>query len=742
MDGKFSPFFYTSAYDHEALEVVFTQLLTTDRDGAPIAGIDWPSVAYSYDINVTGTGASAVSTYSFILKKGLVFSDGTPLTAKDVLFSMYVMSDPLYDGMATFYTMNIQGISEYRTQTTSEINAKYTDYANRIYDAGVNADGSYPSISGVPAEEQAVFWNAFPQIGYDFCQEIVDYVCSVYASYLGSAYFPYAISEDELMASETLQIAYGMVMWGFAGVDASGMFEDLLGNEYDLTTDEFTIELYWENMMDAYGSDFSPDGIPAESAGIIDITSLALISNYIATQGAKEMGGANVPDITGITYGTTICDDGQIRETIEVVLNGIYPTAIFQFLLYVCPWEYYTAGFNGQLNEFGVSLNDNAFMNVLKDKNDKPMGAGPYIFINRDSGVVTYEANDLYLLGSPKIKNFRFQELPLGQELDAATTGTVHFTDPSASNIIINDITAGEGDYAKLSYILVDNDGYGYIGVDAQAIPEFEVRQALAYAMDTTQSLTNYGELASINYRPMTKVLWAYPDNPQPVYPHDPTGQTSKDLFLQAGYIYNEATNVMTYPADHEKAGQQVSFKFTLPVDAVNDHPAGFVVLQVQELLATIGIILEIDLDRELLNKLNTSYESGIQLWAAAWGSGGVDPDMFQIWMSDPAITQNPRQAGLISRFVNGSDEEKQILTRLNTLIEAGRSTLDMEERKTIYAEALELATRIVVEIPTYQRKNMYVYNHDVINDSTLLQGEDVTPFQHPYRWFHLIELN
>ena len=74
--------------------------------------------------------------------------------------------------------------------------------------------------------------------------------------------------------------------------------------------------------------------------------------------------------------------------------------------------------------------------------------------------------------------------------------------------------------------------------------------------------------------------------------------------------------------------------------------------------------------------------------------------------------------------------------------IKAGRTTLDMEERKAIYKDALEYSTGLAVEIPTYQRKNLFVYDKNVIKVDSLLSGEDVTPFQSPIRQIWNIELN
>ena len=46
------------------------------------------------------------------------FSDGTPLTADDVIFSMYVYSDMDYDGYATFSGTPIKGLQNYRLNST------------------------------------------------------------------------------------------------------------------------------------------------------------------------------------------------------------------------------------------------------------------------------------------------------------------------------------------------------------------------------------------------------------------------------------------------------------------------------------------------------------------------------------------------------------------------------------------------------------------------------------------------
>lgn len=736
LDGKFSPFFSTSAPDKEVVDKTQLLLLPTDKSGELVAAIDQPSFAYDYSQVISDD--KSTSTYKIVLKNGVTFSDGTPVTVKDVLFSIYVECDPLYDASGTFYTMKVQGLDEYRAQADASVLKE----ADAIIEAGFSMDENeqiiFPAINDATAEQQNTFWAALPEIGAQFAQEIIDYVIAKY----GNDEYAKSIDEELTWASfdnDSKKAAFAMTMWNLGSLTADMKFIDAIGKEYDLNTEELSAANCFNAMLAAYNYDISGDGVQAEAAGTLVLTS-ALTSAYAKNSGRS----AGIDSIRGITSGKMICEDGIEREYIEVVCDGIDPSNIYKFNMYVAPWHYYTEGFTGQMNEYGVSVNDPEFIRCLKDKNSMPMGAGPYKFIEHKDNIVYFSANDSFILGSPKIQTLRMQELSLGADLDALLTGTVHYAEPNALTATVNDITNGQGDYAKIAYILVDNDGYGYIGINAQAVPEWSVRKALAHAMNIQLTIDDfYGELATVNYRTKTKVSWAYPENPECMYPYDGTGETSKALFLDAGYIYDEASNIMSYPDGHEKAGQQVSFKATLP-GAAASHPAGTVFVDLQAVLAKIGVKLEIEVDESVLDKLNIAYESGIQLWAAAWSKGGVNPDMFQVWYSDPTLNQSssPVGSGLYWLYDNGSEDQKALLKELNELIMAARTTLDPEERKVIYAQALELSTGIATEVPTYQRKNMSAYNKEVINASSLFSGENVTPFQSPIEFIWNVELN
>ncbi len=184
-------------------------------------------------------------------------------------------------------------------------------------------------------------------------------------------------------------------------------------------------------------------------------------------------------------------------------------------------------------------------------------------------------------------------------------SGEVDFTEPSASMKIVNDITSGEGKYAKLAYTLVDTASYGYIGINAQYFPDWDVRKAIASTLNTELCLEYYGGLASTNYRTLTKVSWAYPENADNLFPYDGTGETAKALFLKAGYLYDESANVMYYPEENEKAGEQVAIKATCGM-AIAEHPAGAVLIDAQKVLESIGVKMEIEVDENAMSKLST----------------------------------------------------------------------------------------------------------------------------------------
>lgn len=101
--GKFCPIYSDTTYDQRVCELLFNGLISNDEKGNPI-----PDVAESWEIS------EDEKTYTFKLKKGIKFSNGEELTAKDVAFTYTAICDPKYDGARTDAVEKLLGYEEYR----------------------------------------------------------------------------------------------------------------------------------------------------------------------------------------------------------------------------------------------------------------------------------------------------------------------------------------------------------------------------------------------------------------------------------------------------------------------------------------------------------------------------------------------------------------------------------------------------------------------------------------------------
>ena len=133
---------------------------------------------------------------------------------------------------------------------------------------------------------------------------------------------------------------------------------------------------------------------------------------------------------------------------------------------------------------------------------------------------------------------------------------------------------------------------------------------------------------------------------------------------------------------------------------------------------------------------------TSLQVWAAAWGSG-IDPDMYQIYHIDSTATSvlnwGYRE---IRRNAAKYSYETELIDQLSEKIDLARETLDQNERKAYYADCLDIVMNLAVELPTYQRKNMFVYNTDKIDASTLVPAAECTPYQSPMSFLWKVNYN
>jgi peptide/nickel transport system substrate-binding protein len=226
----------------------------------------------------------------------------------------------------------------------------------------------------------------------------------------------------------------------------------------------------------------------------------------------------------------------------------------------------------------------------------------------------------------------------------------------------------------------------------------------------------------------MSSVSWAYPwenkdDGQSKQNGHDYT-QWSATTDAEA-----EAKVQKYMDAAGVKAGDSaLTITFTIAGSSITEHPTYAVFLNAQRILNNLGWNVEIKADSQALTKLSTG---SLEVWAAAWGST-IDPDMYQVYhkYSQATSVNNWGYSTILSDVTGVYDTEKTLISTLSDLIDEGRSMLDQDLRAYVYSQALDTVMELAVELPTYQRRNLLVYNSSKIDPASLTPTSELTAYR------------
>jgi peptide/nickel transport system substrate-binding protein len=109
--GAFSPIYYQTAYDGWVVNLIYNSLLKYDAEGELQADLATEVPEVDED----------AKTVTFTLKEGILFSDGTELTASDVKQTFTMIADPAYDGRFGTNAQIIEGYDDYHTGDAEEL---------------------------------------------------------------------------------------------------------------------------------------------------------------------------------------------------------------------------------------------------------------------------------------------------------------------------------------------------------------------------------------------------------------------------------------------------------------------------------------------------------------------------------------------------------------------------------------------------------------------------------------------
>ena len=698
-EGKFSPFFAASSADQHVIDLTNIALLGADRKGEMVLkGIEgetreYNGTDYTYygpaDCEIT-ENADGTVTYAINMRDDLVFSDGTPITIDDVIFSLYVYMDPTYDGSTTLYSMPIAGLADYRSSMTT--------LSKLIAEAGEdNTDNSL-----FTADQQKAFWDAVNEGGAAFAQEIVDYCVS--AGY----------------AADSNDVATAASAWGFDGLADDATAKDFflaIGENYDWNFASMEAE--------TAGSALS-DLIPADV--------YAYSTTGVAT-------GADVDTVSGIVK----TGDYSMTITTTELSNSM----IYQLQLPIASLDYYgdRSLYDYDNHSYGFTKGD---LSKVRSVTSSPMGAGAYTFNKYSDGVIYLDANPTYFEGEPAAKHINMKETQEADKITGVQAGTIDISDPSysleAANQIAN-INGGDSslDGPVITTRLIDFRGYGYIALNANNVkvgndPASEESKDLRKAIMTVIAAyrdeginSYYGDTASIINYPISNTSWAAPSvtddgykiaystdvDGNDIYTSDMSGDTKYAAALEAALGYFEAAGytVENGQVTAAPAGAKMEYTVNIGASGNGDHPSFQVLTNAAAALKTIGFTLTVN-DLANASDLYSSYQSGVaEGWVAAWQSTN-DPDMYQLYDS------------------NGSTNYYQINDAdLDELIEAARQTTDQDARKAMYKEAMEIILDWGVELPVYQRSESAIFSSERIDTATI--PNDMTPY-----WTYQSEIN
>ena len=408
LDGVFNPFYSSSGPDNSIIGMTQIGMLSSDKDGKVAYGNDEPCVVLDYqEIPVLNEDGSTKETiYRFVLKNNLKFSNGSPLTMKDVLFNLYVYLDPAYYGSTTIYSTEIKGLEEYRTQTSNKneqdaFEEKFSASADErilrlkdclkvIYDDAegtLSMDAMLAALTAI-ADEMKVDDPAYGTVVDDyklaekyFREELKkDYTYSK-----GTAQdisFTDKSGNKVTLSTDTEAFLYneGFIKWN----DKDKIFEYSFGTQCKDWSEEQAIETifsnffpmqvdqvisYWAtaNELHTYFAFLEKQ---AYFAGVDKDDRVESISGIVFANHTSPV------EVNGVTYGVpTYGAIGEVtsgNEVLEITIDKVDPKAIWNFAFTVAPMYYYSNEAQIEafdyVSNFGVEFGSIEFQNnVIKD---------------------------------------------------------------------------------------------------------------------------------------------------------------------------------------------------------------------------------------------------------------------------------------------------------------------------------------------------------------------------------------
>lgn len=414
LDGNFNPFFYTSLTDGQVISMTQSSLITSDVDEQgnvqPVAGDNYNTVAKDFEIkyyNAPSGGTECADTvaaqngrteYRFLIKNGMKFSDGTPITIKDVLFNFYVYLDFVYTGSNTMYSVDIQGLKAYQqndstildsdTASSGQLVSNAQDRLQNLIGYGAK-DPSYPSLDAQGQKDFERVKVLFKEEATsDWNNNETSWVETYKVNYTFTAAWQAYLFNEGLVTAQMRRYDDGTVREIRCDATTGAEINPSDKAAYDLGKIKTTLDPWVEGATEA-GSNvgkverqdliseieaLSGDAaikeyciqrvyntyMPDDGSGLDEVlsywqTGTNAYNEFLADERGKTLQNSQHPQyyIRGIqteknvtTFkGNTL--DGSY-DVLKIIVNKVDPAAIWQFGISIAPLNYYSGTYNGK----------------------------------------------------------------------------------------------------------------------------------------------------------------------------------------------------------------------------------------------------------------------------------------------------------------------------------------------------------------------------------------------------------
>lgn len=429
LDGLFNPFFSTSQTDGTIVSMTQIGMLTSKYvNGQVEVGYGDNEAVVTKDYEIVENDDGTVSYY-FVVKNGIKYSDGHPLTMEDILFNYYVYLDPAYTGSSTLYSTKILGLSAYRNQVVGdsnvedqiasqaairaqaridELKALFTDnrdlatsgefgyqamldaiknhtLSEGYKDALYKKDGSEATVEDLKADYERTLEMFREELESDYKNASESYTDAPYKGHAdfedpifcfmfaeGYAKVEYVLGDDG--KPDRSQISKTIKEYPNTIADMKAAIDYVYNDKISRSLDE--ILTYWAtagNLATMYTAE-AKSAILHESMGASGDLLVSNISGIVSL-GHTDLAGTTIK-VNGTDYtiasghnadGTPTNDSEY--DVLKITIEGIDPKAIWNFSIAIAPQHYYgegsSVGVDIANNKFGVVFADYSFMSDI-----------------------------------------------------------------------------------------------------------------------------------------------------------------------------------------------------------------------------------------------------------------------------------------------------------------------------------------------------------------------------------------